>query len=222
MSGSGVAAIAAAAVGVVAGHYLAALTLTVPDRDESRWWRGARPGRARTLACVALAATLGAFAGAATGRAADLPAFVVLALIATVLVVVDTEHHRLPDRLVGSAAILGVLLLGVAAAVRADWSALARAGEAALLVFAVFFVLALVSPRSLGFGDVKLAALLAGYLGWLGWAVVAQGLFLGFVLGAFTAVVLLITRRASLTSQVAFGPALIAGAFVAAVAHTAF
>jgi leader peptidase (prepilin peptidase)/N-methyltransferase len=81
-------------------------------------------------------------------------------------------------------------------------------------VFAVLFLIAFISPRSFGFGDVKLGGLLGGYLGWFGWLYVYYGIFGGFLLGAVVAVALLATRRASLKSALAFGPMLILGALI--------
>lgn len=52
---------------------------------------------------------------------------------------------------------------------------------AAAAVFAIFYLLALASPRSIGLGDVKLAAVLAGYLAWRGWLTVLDGLAAGFL-----------------------------------------
>ena len=143
-----------------------------------------------------------------------LPAYVVLAAIAAALVVVDVEHHRLPNRLLYPAAAATVVLLAVAAAVRDDWSAYLRAVEAAGAVYVVFFVLALISPKSLGMGDVRLAALLAAYLGFRSWPLVYVGLLAGFVIAAAVAVVLLISRRATRTTALPFGPALILGALL--------
>ena len=143
-----------------------------------------------------------------------LPAYVVLAAVGSALIVVDIEHHRLPNRLLYPAAGAAVVLLAVAAAARADWSAYLRAVEAAGVVYVVFLVLALISPRSLGMGDVRLAALLAGYLGFRSWPMVYLGLLAGFVAAAALAIVLLITRRATRKTAVPFGPALIVGALL--------
>jgi leader peptidase (prepilin peptidase)/N-methyltransferase len=167
------------------------------------------------LACTALAGgVLGALAGAAAGWSALLPALVVLALASTPLVLIDYEHHRLPDRLIRPAAGAGTVLLVLAASVRHDWHALLRAGEGAAAVFAVLFVLMFISPRSFGFGDVKLGAVLGGYLGWFGWAYVYYGIFAGFLLGSVLSIALIATRRATLKSAIAFGPMLILGALL--------
>ena len=45
---------------------------------------------------------------------------------------------------------------------------LLRAALGAVVLFVVFFVLVMISPRSIGMGDAKLAALLGLYLGRLG------------------------------------------------------
>jgi leader peptidase (prepilin peptidase)/N-methyltransferase len=172
------------------------------------------------LAATALIGTvLGVLAGHAAGWSAALPAFVTLALLATPLLLVDARQHRLPDRLVLPAAGCALVSLALAAMVRGDWAALGRAVAAAGVVFAIFCVAAVVSPASLGFGDVKLAGLLALYLGWLGWGHVFYGIFAGFVLGALVAVVMLASRRVSLKSHIALGPALITGALLVAAVH---
>jgi leader peptidase (prepilin peptidase)/N-methyltransferase len=204
----------AAAVCVAASPYLARLTLSVPEREHPRWWRGEAAGRRRVLLTALAAAVLGALAGAAAGWTALLPAFVLVALCGAPLIVIDFEHHRLPNRLVFSAAAGGAVLLTAAAAVRGDWHAWLRGVEAAAAVFAVLFLLAFISPRSFGFGDVKLGAVLGGYLGWFGWLDVYYGIFAGFLLGALVALALLATRRASLKTAMAFGPMLLLGALV--------
>jgi leader peptidase (prepilin peptidase)/N-methyltransferase len=142
-----------------------------------------------------------------------------LALVAAPLLLIDARSHRLPDRLVLPAAGCALALLTVAAAVRGDWAALGRAVASAGVVFAIFCTATVVSPSSLGFGDVKLAGLLALYLGWLGWGHVFYGIFAGFALGAFVAVVMLASRRVSLKSHIALGPALITGALLIAAVH---
>jgi leader peptidase (prepilin peptidase)/N-methyltransferase len=211
--------VAGGAATLLASPYLARIARTVPDRDATAWWRGATPGRAERAVTALVAAVLGALAGHAAGWAAPLPAFVAFAGLATPLLLVDVQHHRLPDRLVVPAAACAVALLTVAAGVRGDWSALARAAAAGGVVFGLFGTITLASPSSLGFGDVKLAGLIAVYLGWLGWTRVFYGVFVGFLLGALAALALLAGRRASLKSNIALGPALIVGALLVAAVH---
>jgi leader peptidase (prepilin peptidase) / N-methyltransferase len=204
---------------LAASPYLARIARTVPDREAAAWWRGTAPGRAELAVTALIAAVLGTLAGHAAGWAAPLPAFVVFAGLATPLLLVDVQHHRLPDRLVLPAAAGALALLTVAAGVRGDWPALARAAAAGGVVFGVFCAVTFASPSSLGFGDVKLAGVLAVYLGWLGWTRVFYGVFVGFLLGAIVAVALLASRRASLKSNIALGPALIVGALLVAAVH---
>jgi leader peptidase (prepilin peptidase) / N-methyltransferase len=212
VSGGGIGAAVGAAVCLGASPYLARLTLSVPDRDERAWWRG-RSAHGWRLAWTALVAVaLGALAGAAAGWGALFPAFLALALTGTPLVVIDFEHHRLPDRLVRTAAAAAAVLLVLAGLIRHDVDALAHSAEGAAAVFAVLFLLAFASPRSFGFGDVKLGGVLGAYLGWFGWRYVYFGVLAGFVLGAIVAIALLATRRASLKTALAFGPMLIVGA----------
>jgi len=207
------------AAALAASPYLARISRTVADRDDATWWLGAAPSRRRLATSALVAVLLGAVAGYAAGWSAALPAFVAFALLATPLVLVDVQHHRLPDRLVLPAAVCAVALLAVAAAFRGDWPALGRAAAAGGIVFAAFCAISLTSPSSLGFGDVKLAGVIAIYLGWLGWAHVLYGVFVGFVLGAVVAVALLARRRATLKSHVALAPALIVGALIVAAVH---
>jgi leader peptidase (prepilin peptidase)/N-methyltransferase len=207
------------AVALAASPYLARASRTVPDRADATWWRGATPSRRRLAATALVALVLGGLAGYAAGWSAVLPAFLAFALLATPLVLVDVEHHRLPDRLIVPAAVCALGLLALAAATRHDWPALGRAAAAGGVVLAAFGGIALASPSSMGLGDVKLAGVIAVYLGWLGWVQVLYGIFAGFVLGAVVAAVLLAGRRASLKSDIALGPALIAGALLVAAVH---
>ena len=64
-------------------------------------------------------------------------------------------------------------------------------GIAGAIAFAIFFTIHIVSPRGMGFGDVRLSFLLGFSLGWLGWGEVAGGLFSGFLYGAVVGVALI-------------------------------
>lgn len=133
-----VAAVVAALLCLAVAPYSARLTRTVPDRENRRWYVGARPSRSFLTVTAAVSVLLGLLAGVAARWSALLPAYVVLAAGSAVLVVVDVEHHRLPNRLLYPAAAATVALLAVAAAARDDWAAYLRAVEAAGVVYVVF------------------------------------------------------------------------------------
>jgi leader peptidase (prepilin peptidase)/N-methyltransferase len=142
----------------------------------------------------------------------QLPAFLLLALAGVLLAVVDLQHQLLPNRVVRPALVGGALLLLAAAAATGAWGDLARAMLGAVALFAAFLALALVSPGGLGMGDVKLAALLGLYLGWLGWGAVLAGGVASFLVQAAVAVALLAARRVRRDSELPFGPAMLVGA----------
>lgn len=211
---SGVGAVVGAAVCLAASPYLARLTITVPDRENARWYVGAAVQRDR-LAKTALAAlVVGALAGAAAGWSALLPAYLCLALCGAPLIVIDYEHHRLPNRLVYPAAVGGFVLLALAAALDDAWPDYLRAVIAAAVAYAVLFGLKFISPRSFGWGDVRLGGVLGAYLGYSGWLAVYYGLFGGFLLGSVVAIGLMAVRRATMKTALAFGPMLLLGALL--------
>jgi leader peptidase (prepilin peptidase) / N-methyltransferase len=96
-----------------------------------------------------------------------------------------------------------------------DWDSYLRAGLGMAALYAFYFALAWIYPAGMGFGDVKLAGVLGAYLGWLGWAEVVTGTFLGFLFGGVVGLVLMAVGKAGRKSKVPFGPFMLAGAFVA-------
>jgi leader peptidase (prepilin peptidase)/N-methyltransferase len=83
------------------------------------------------------------------------------------------------------------------------------------MAFGFLFLVHLIHPRGMGFGDVKLAGLLGLYLGWITLGHVPLGLFLGFFMGAAVGVALMATRRRTRRDPIPFGPFLAMGAVVA-------
>ncbi|TFV51920.1 A24 family peptidase [Blastococcus sp. TF02A-35] len=146
------------------------------------------------------------------GSVWELPAFLVVAGAGVLLAVVDLRHRLLPDRVVLPSLAAAAALLLLAAAVEGSWDQLLRSALGAVVLFAVYLAMALVSPGAMGMGDVKLAALLGLALGWLGWAAVLLGAFAGFVVQAVLALGLLAARRITLRGELPFGPAMLLGA----------
>jgi leader peptidase (prepilin peptidase)/N-methyltransferase len=141
-----------------------------------------------------------------------LPAYLVLSVGLVVLSAIDLEHLLLPNRIVYPLGYVSLALFVVAAAGDDNFSALGRGLLAGVVAFVVFFALHMVSPRSMGFGDVRLSFILGLALGWLGWGELFVGLFAGFCYGAVVGVVLIVTRVRGRDQALPFGPFLAAGA----------
>ncbi|MEU5288734.1 prepilin peptidase [Streptomyces sp. CA-278952] len=155
-------------------------------------------------ACVALAA--------ATGGRPELVGWLALTPVAVLLAVVDRRVHRLPDPLTLPLAAAAVLLLGGAALLpghAGSWTSGLLGGPA---LGGFYFLLFLINPNGMGFGDVKLALALGVALGWYGWTVLFVGGFAGFLFGAAYGLALVLLRRAGRRTGIPFGPFMIGGA----------
>ncbi|MBM0229757.1 prepilin peptidase, partial [Micromonospora sp. ATA51] len=82
-------------------------------------------------------------------------------------------------------------------------------------LLAAYVLLALLPRARLGFGDVKLAAALGLPLGWSGWPTLWLGLLLPHLLNGVVVLALLVTRRVRRDTALPFGPAILAGAWLA-------
>ncbi|HEX2192495.1 MAG TPA: A24 family peptidase [Acidimicrobiales bacterium] len=163
------------------------------------------------VACAGLLAA----AALRLGVDAALPAFLVFFACLLVVSVIDLEYSIIPNRIVYPTIFVSVPLLAVAALVEDDLGRLVTALAGAAIAFAVLFVVHLLSPASMGFGDVRLTFILGLFLGWLSLSHVVVGLFLGFLLGAVVGVGLVLTRRRGRKDSVPFGPFLAGGAALA-------
>lgn len=193
-----------------------------PDGDAG-WlrWGGRCGSCGRRLGPPALTtAAVGAIAGAAfgwrLGLSAALAPFLVLTGVGVLLGVIDLCCQRLPTNIVWPLATAGIALLAIASQAMGEQAAMTRAVLAALVLGGSYLVLAALPGANLGIGDVRLAAALGLYLGWLGWVeAIGGGLVLPFLLNAPVALVLLVSRRAGRRTTLPFGPAMLAGAVVA-------
>jgi len=152
------------------------------------------------------------------GLDAALPAFLYLGAAGVALAMIDLDVKRLPNAIVLPSYVVALVLLGVAALTQGEWSNLLRGLLGMAALFAFYFLLVLVYPSGMGFGDVKLAGVLGLYLGYLGWAEVITGGFLGFLFGGVVGGALMAVRKAGRKSQIPFGPFMLAGALVAVLA----
>ncbi|WP_437771038.1 prepilin peptidase [Arthrobacter sp. KNU40] len=173
---------------------------------------GGIPSPAMRLTTAVLTAVLFGLLTLRFGFSPILPAYLLLAVMAVQLSRVDVAHHLLPNPLILLLLAAGLVLLTTSAELLSDWPGLLRAAAGGVIFFFGYLILGLISPGGLGMGDVKLAAPLGMYLGYLGWSQVFYGGMLGFVIGGVMTVLMLRLKRGIKPSEVAHGPAMFAAA----------
>lgn len=207
------AAVAVVALGVAVAlqRWLAGLDYRLADETDAP-----APSHRWVLVTLPIVALLLAQGLAAQRPLALAVAFCCALPVVAALVAIDIDVHRLPDRLTFPFAALAVAIAAVASVVTGQWDALLRAVLAGIALCVVFFVLVLVSPGGggLGVGDVKFALGLGALLGWFSWGAVVAGALLTFIIGGLWAVGLVLARRASRHSYIAFGPFMAIGSLV--------
>lgn len=146
------------------------------------------------------------------GLSPELPAYLLLAVAGVQLARTDLLHHLLPNRMVLPLLGSGLPLLAAAAGMSGDAGNLLRGAAGAAILFVLYLFLALTSRNGLGMGDVKLAAPLGLYLGYLGWSHLLYGGALGFVAGGIAPLFLVLKNRGNKPQEVPFGPAMLSAA----------
>ena len=144
-----------------------------------------------------------------------LPAYLVFFAALVAITFIDLELYIIPNRVLYPTLYITVPLLVLAAAAQGDWDNLQRALVGAVGAWVFFLLLHLVSPRGMGFGDVRLSFLLGLFLGWLDLRHVFLGIFVGFLLGSIVGIVLMVLRRRGRKDHIPFGPFLAAGSVIA-------
>ena len=125
---------------------------------------------------------------------------------------IDFATHRLTRSVTMRAAFIGGPLLSIAALANNQPGKIGVMALSFIATLSTFMILSLASRRGIGAGDVRLAAVLAMFLGYLSATYVFQGLALGFIIGGVVAIFLYITRKANRNTRIAFGPYICIGA----------
>jgi leader peptidase (prepilin peptidase)/N-methyltransferase len=149
-----------------------------------------------------------------------LPAYLVFGAALVAISAIDLEHYIIPNRIVYPVGFIVVPLFALAALLGHDWTAFERAALGGLAAFGVLFAIHLISPRGMGFGDVRLCFLLGFALGFLGWSEVLLGIFAGFFYGSVIGMALILLHLRSRRQQIPFGPFLAAGALTVVLVGT--
>jgi len=157
------------------------------------------------------------------GFSPELPAVLAFILGGVLLAVIDWKVQRLPTRIVYyTLAGVGAGLI-FASLVERDWVPLATAVAGAALFANAFFLIWFVGRNFagvmlLGFGDVRLAAVLGLLLGWYGLPYVLYGAIVGNLLAMVVVIATCIHKR-KLHMRYSFGPPLIAGTLAVVLLH---
>lgn len=226
MSPEGAAAVATLVCAVL-GALVPALVARIPEPDEPRdeddghkvpyAVLASRPGLA--LQTTVVSAVAGGLVGYAVGWERTLVGLLPLVPVCVALALVDLRTRLLPKVLVLPATGL-LLAFGVA-----DWlwsgdpDDLVRGLVGLTVARSFYWVLWFVHSAGMGFGDVRLAALLGFPLAFLGWRELALGMYSGFLVFALPGLLLAIVRwdRSLLRAPYPFGPAMIVGALLGVV-----
>jgi leader peptidase (prepilin peptidase)/N-methyltransferase len=128
----------------------------------------------------------------------------------------DAHERMIPNAVIYPGLLAFGLAIGAGALLGRDVDV--AGAVAGFLVFGgVLFVVALIVPKGMGMGDVKLAALIGLVVGSRGVGSVMVALAAGILAGGIGAVVALLAGR-SRTSAIPFGPFLSGGAAVSVFA----
>ena len=141
----------------------------------------------------------------------SLPGFLLFTWTLVVVAVIDAETRKIPNRLTYPLTPALLVLLVAAAVLAGDSGRAITAVVGGVAGFVGLLVLALIQPRGMGMGDVKLAGFIGIGLGYFSLGHVLLGLFGGFLLGGVVAIAVLVTGRRGRRDQIPFGPYLAAG-----------
>ena len=139
--------------------------------------------------------------------------------VGVALAIVDLRTRMLPTVVVWPTLAAVVVLATVSAVLSGDLGALARAAAGGVGVFAFFYALWWIHPAGMGFGDVRLSAVLGFALGYLGWPELLIGIYGGFLAFSVPGLAVALARRdrGVLRSAYPFGPFLLGGALAGVV-----
>jgi leader peptidase (prepilin peptidase) / N-methyltransferase len=139
-----------------------------------------------------------------------LAALAYLAILTVALSFIDAAHQRLPDALTLPAYPIALILLAISVPfVHGGLRHLVEALIGMAVTWSFFFLQALIYPSGIGWGDVKLSGILGLYLGWFGIQALVYGIVGGYLLAAVAGLGLIVARRATRKTKLAFGPFLL-------------
>ena len=139
----------------------------------------------------------------------------IVAPLLIVIFVYDLKHYIIPDKIIYPAILVSGIWYAVYGIFLNQYTKYDILNTAYSTLGATAFFLSIVllsRGKWMGLGDVKLALLMGLFLGWPN---VFIALFLAFFIGAVLGVILIISGKKQLSSEIPFGPFLVTGTFIA-------
>ncbi len=218
-----VVAVLCGLLGVPGGMFANHLIDRIPDRQSLRPVPplGTLTNGIRQRLVIVITAAF--FAGAAARFEAGwvVPAYMVFFLCLISISVIDADRQIIPNYIIYPTIFTSIPLLALAALAGGEWDRFGHALMGASLAWTTLFVIHMISPGGMGFGDVRLAFVLGLFLGWIDLLDVFTGMFLGVLLICAFGLLLAVLRLRSLKKHMAFGPFLAAGSALAVFAGDA-
>ncbi len=131
------------------------------------------------------------------------------------LAFIDYDHLLLPRAVVYPVAGMVFVALLLATVIQGAWHRLLVAVICGAVEFTVLYAINFISPRSMGFGDVRFGGLIGLSLGWLGWQYAFIGFLAASLVGVVVGLTLIAAGRSTRKTPVPFGVFLSIGAVLA-------
>ena len=131
----------------------------------------------------------------------------ILSSLFIAIIISDFKYHIIPDSFQLIFLISAVIFRFSTIPLSFDQIFYAVRDGGAVLA-PILFLYLITRGKGMGFGDVKLAFCMGVFLGFQKGLL---ALYMGFLMGAFVGVLLLVAQRKSMKSKIAFGPFLLAG-----------
>jgi leader peptidase (prepilin peptidase)/N-methyltransferase len=140
-------------------------------------------------------------------------AVLIMAIVSTFIVItfIDIEHRIIPNEITYPGIPLSLLLGPLVLHTGFLNSFIGAVAGGGFLFGVSFLVSAIIKMETLGFGDVKLIAMVGGLLGW---KLTLLTIFLGSALGSVAGIGLIYIKKMDRRAMIPFGPFLVFGALV--------
>ena len=147
------------------------------------------------------------------GLSAELGVMIFYACLFIIIFVIDLEHGLILNKVVYPGMVVALLLALLPQPWLTQWiePGIASAALGGGIGFGIFLLIALVSRGGMGWGDVKLAALIGLATGF---PLVFFAIIMGAILGGIVAVALVIAKKRTRRETIPFGPFLALAAMV--------